>query len=139
LKEAFNFDLIWLKTILRFCKMSSTIQYSQPAPAPSIPVGDPISQLPVDQTPPNPTEIQIIDTLFKKHRRTMDIVFDEAKDSLLVALLVILVCLPQVDVTIRKFLPITDRSPYILVLVKGLVAAVLFWLTKYFYLSRKSS
>lgn len=119
--------------------MSSTIQYSQPAPAPSIPDGDSITQLPVDQTPPNPTEIQIIDTLFKKHRVTMDIIFDEAKEALIVALLVMLFCLPQIDVMIIKFLPVAERSPYILVVVKGLVAAALFWLMKHYYLSRKSS
>lgn len=119
--------------------MSNTIQYSQPTPTLGILDGDPIAQLPVDQTPPNPTEIQIIDTLFKKHRRTMDIVFEEAKDALVVALLVILFCLPHVDNMIKKFLPVTDRSPYILALVKGLVALTLFWLFKHFYLSRKTS
>ena len=119
--------------------MSSSVNYTQPAPTPSIPDGDPIAQLPVDQTPPNPTEVQIIDTLFKKHRRTMDIVFDEVKDTLIVAFLVILFCLPRVDTMIKNFLPVTDRSPYILVILKGLVAAVLFWLVKHSYLSRKSS
>jgi hypothetical protein len=119
--------------------MSSTVQYNQPAPSLGVPVGDPISQLPVDQTPPNNNELQIIDTLFKKHRGAMDLVFDESKDALLVAILVILFCLPQVNAIIIRIIPAAERSPYILVLIKGLVAAALFWLIKHFYLSRKSS
>lgn len=99
--------------------------------------GDSIAQLPVDQTTPNYDELQIIDTLFKKNRKTMDIVFEEAKDAMIVALLVILFCLPKVDDMIKNFLPITVNSPYILALVKGLGVASLFWLVKYFYLSRK--
>lgn len=100
--------------------------------------GDLIAKLPVDQIPPSSHEIQIIDTLFKKHRDTMDIIFEESKDSFLVALLVIVSCLPQIDSMIKKSLPVTERSPYILLLVKGLVTGALFWLIKYFFLSRKS-
>ena len=102
-------------------------------------VGDPIAQLPVDQNPLNPNEIQIIDTLFKKHRSSMDVIFEESKDALFVAVLVILFCLPQVTTLIQRFIPLADKSPYILFLIKGLAAAALFWLVKHFYLSRKAS
>jgi len=101
------------------------------------PDGDLITQLPIDQHQPTPHEVQIIDTLFKKHKGTMDVMFEEAKDSIIVALVIILFCLPQVDATIQKLLPITHKSPYILMLIKALAAGVLFWLLKHFYLSRK--
>jgi uncharacterized integral membrane protein len=101
------------------------------------PDGDLITQLPIDQQQPTPHEVQIIDTLFKKHKGTMDVMFEEAKDSIIVALVIILFCLPQVDATIQKLLPITHKSPYILMLIKALAAGVLFWLLKHFYLSRK--
>ncbi len=102
-----------------------------------VPDGDPITQLPIDQQQPSPYEVQIIDTLFKKHKGTMDIMFEEAKDSIIVVLIMILFCLPQIDIMIQKFLPITHKSPYILMLIKGLTAGVIFWLLKHFYLSRK--
>lgn len=114
-----------------------SVQYAQPMTA--SPVGDPIAQLPVDQNPPSNTEVQIIDTLFKKHRGTMDVIAEESKDALIVAILVIVFSMPQVDALVMKVLPMTENSPYILVLVKGVVAAALYWLVKHFYLSRKSS
>ena len=121
--------------------LSNTVYYNQPNQTdPSFKLdGDPISQLPVDQNPSNPHEIQLINTLFKKNRKTMDIVLDEAKDSLLIALLVIISCLPQLDKLLQKFIPLTEKSPYILLLIKGLIAGGLFWLIKHFYLSKKST
>lgn len=101
------------------------------------PSGDAIAQLPVDQNPPSNTEIQIIDTLFKKHQSTMDIIAEESKDALLVAILIILLSLPQVDILINKFIPSARTSPYMLLLAKGIVAAIFFWLVKHFYLSRR--
>jgi len=127
--------------------MSNTVYYNQPTqPTQTDPSygygygdGDPISQLPVDQNPPKPDEIQLINTLFKKNRKTMDIIFDELKDALLVALLVIISCLPQLDKLLHRFIPITEKSPYILLLIKGLITGILFWLIKHFYLSKKST
>ena len=115
-----------------------SIQYGQPEPSLSFQAGDPIAQLPVDKTPPNMNEIHIIDTLFKKHRRTIDVIFEEAKDALIVGLLIITFCLPQVDTIISKILPMTQKSMYFLLLSKGLLAAILYWFIKHFYLSRKS-
>ena len=114
-------------------KMTSSIQYSQPLAG-----GDPIKNLPVDKNPPLPNEINIIDTLFKKHRSTMDVIFEEAKDSVLVAALVVLACMPQIDVFIHKIVPMSKTSPYFLLLAKGLIAAFIFLLLKHFYLSRNS-
>jgi len=121
--------------------MSSAVQYSQTvAPAmQASAAGDPIAQLPVDQAPPTSNEIQIVNTLFKKHRGDMDVVFEEAKDSILVAVLVIVFSLPQIGAFIKRFLPMAEKSPYILVLVKGFAAMAIFWLVKHFYLSRKIS
>jgi hypothetical protein len=114
-----------------------SVQYTQPITAP--PSGDPITQLPVDHNPPSNTEVQIIDTLFRKHRSTMDVIAEESKDAVLVAILVIAFSLVQVDNLIMFTLPMTRTSPYILVLIKGIIAAVLYWLIKHFYLSRSSS
>lgn len=115
-------------------KMTSGIQYSQPLTG-----GDPINQLPVDKNPLLPNEVHIIDTLFKKHRGAMDMIFEEAKDSVLVASLVILACMPQIDLFIHRMIPISQQSPYFLLLAKGLIAAFLYWLIKHFYLSRNNT
>ena len=101
--------------------------------------GDSISNLPVDQNPPSPNETQIIDTLFKKHKSTMEVIMDEGKDSFLAGILVILFSLPQIDNFIQKFIPVTEKSIYILLLIKGLIAMFAFWLIKHFYLCRKGS
>lgn len=114
-----------------------SIQYVQPATTPA--TGDPITQLPVDQHPPNNNEVQIIDTLFKQHRSSMDVIAEEAKDSLIVAILIIVLSFPQIDSLLARVLPITETSPYIKVLIKGLIGAVLYWLIKHFYLSRKGT
>jgi hypothetical protein len=115
-------------------KMTNGVQYSQPLLG-----GDAIIQLPVDKNPPLPNEVHIIDTLFKRHRGAMDIIFEEVKDSVLVAALVVLACMPQNDLFIHKMIPISQQSPYFLLLAKGLIAAFLFWLIKHFYLSRKNN
>jgi len=115
--------------------MNNNVQYTQLGNKQE--TGDSINQLPVDQTQPNPTEIQIIDALFKKHPGTMEVFFNEAKDSFIVSVLVIFFCLSQIDVIIKKILPISENSPYIFALIKGLLAGILFWFIKHFYLSRK--
>lgn len=99
-------------------------------------VGDPITQLPVDQEPLNSSEVEIVNTLFKENRSTLDKIVGDSKDALFVGVLVILFSLPQVDLLINKLVPSTAKSPYITVLVKGLIAVAMFWIIKYFYLSR---
>ena len=124
---------------MKSVKMS--IQYNkntQPSEMQMSVGGDPIAQLPVDKTPPSQNEIHIIDSLFKKHRKTMDVIFEEAKSAIIVGLLVIMFCLPNIDTIIQKFLPITQKSLYFLLFFKGLIASVMYWLIKHFYLSRKS-
>ena len=113
--------------------MNNTIQYN-----PNFPIrGDPILQLPVDKNIPMPNEVHIIDTLFKKNPGAMNMIFSEGKESIIVALLIIASCLPQINDVFQKFLPITQSSPYFLFITKGLLFGLLFWLIKHFYLSRK--
>ena len=98
--------------------------------------GDTLAQLPVDETPPTNNEVQVVETLFKKHPKEMNSLFNELKDPALVAILVIAISLKQVEDLIKRFIPPADKSPYLLVLIKGLIVAVLYWLIKHFYLSR---
>lgn len=111
-----------------------SVQYSN---IPNQQHGDMISNLPVDKNPPTPNEIQIVDTLFKKHPNAMQVIMNESKDAILAGLLVILFCLEHIDNMIKRVLPITENSPYMLFIIKGVAAAILFWIIKHFYLSRK--
>lgn len=117
--------------------MENNVIYS-PTSAGIIQNADIISQLPSDQTQPSHNELRIVNSLFKENNNMMTSIFVEAKDSLLVGLLVILFSLPYIDELIKRFLPMTEKSPYILILVKACAAMALFWLIKHFYLSRKN-
>ena len=116
----------------------SSIQYSQPNSLGRA-SGDPISQLPVDQSQPSNNELQIVNSLFTKHKSTMDTLVEEAKDSVLIGSLFIAFSLPLIDGLLKKILPVTQKSPYILVAIKAITVMALYWLIKHFYLSRKSS
>lgn len=97
---------------------------------------DLLAQLPVDKIQPSHEEIQMVDVLFKNHNNTINLIFKEAKESLIVAILFILFSIPQIDDIIKKFLPITENSIYFLILFKALFVMILFWLIKFFYLSK---
>ena len=102
--------------------------------------GDIITQLPSDQTQPSHNELQIVNTLFKEHRQTMNVVFDECKDAVLVGLLFIaFTSIPQIDDFIRKILPISNKSNYFFIGCKVIIVICLFWIIKHFYLSKKNS
>ena len=121
----------------------SSIQYSQSAPTVQGvqgPTGDLISQLPVDQSQPTNNELQIVNSLFTTtHRNTMDTILKEAKDSIFIGMLFVIFSLPLVDSLLKRVLPITDKSPYILVAIKACCVMALYWLIKHFYLSRKAT
>lgn len=111
----------------------SAVNYDSPMMSPG---GDPIRQLPVDQSQPTNNELQIVDTLFVKHRDTMDSIFSEAKESLIIGFLFIIFSLPQVDELVKKIFPAAGTSPYILVASKAAIVVATYWLVKHFYLSR---
>ena len=117
----------------------SSVQYSQTPVQSSGSIGDPISRLPVDQSQPTNNELQIVNSLFTKHRGTMDILVEEGKDSLIVGVLFVIFSLPPVNSLIKKVLPMADRSPYILIAIKAVAMMIIFWLVKHFYLSRRNS
>ena len=114
----------------------STVQYHQTPPTGS---GDPITSLPMDKSQPSQSEINIVNTLFTKHKSTMDLVIAEVKDSAVIGLLFVVLSLPLTDNLIKKVLPITEKSPYVLIGAKAILLMALFWLTKYFYLSRRGN
>jgi len=105
----------------------------------NIKVADPIAALPTDKHEPTPSELHVINTLFNddSNKKSMSAIFIEAKESLIVGILFVILSIPQIDTLINKILPITEKSSYILLLVKVLIIMLLFWLVKHFYLAKK--
>lgn len=97
---------------------------------------DLISELPVDKKEPSTTELQIVNTLFTKHKKAMSSIFSEAKESLIVGVLFVIFTVPFVDSLLKKVLPITERSPWVLLLIKILFVMILFWIIKHWHFSK---
>jgi hypothetical protein len=97
---------------------------------------DVISSLPTNKSVPSYDELKLMDTLFRNEGSVNNIV-KEFKDSLLLGLTFILLSLPQIDELVKKFIPATTNSEYILLVVKGIIFGLLFWLIKNFGLIRK--
>jgi len=115
----------------------SSVQYNQNVQ--HLPVeGDPIAQLPADQSQPTTNELQIVNTLFAKHKPEMNAVFEEAKDALLVGALFLVFSMPQADALLIRLVPAAGKSPYILLGLKALIVTASYWLLQHFYLSRAS-
>ena len=97
---------------------------------------DVLSTLPTDKIPPTSSELQILNTLFN-HKKEINNILSEAKEAIIVGIIFLLFSVPQLDSLIQKFIPITEKSTYILLLIKILFVIVLFWVIKHFYLIKK--
>jgi hypothetical protein len=97
---------------------------------------DSIESLPTDKNALSHSEMQIMDTLFQK-KALFDTILNATKEVLIAGILFIILSLPQVDEQIKKFVPSTNTSPYILLGVKCLIFMVLFFVVKNMYLVRK--
>jgi hypothetical protein len=98
---------------------------------------DVLSTLPADSYPPSQAEKNIVDTLFTKHKDTMDSVYEESKDSILVGILFIVFSIPQLNDIIYKLVPSAQNSIYITIAIKAAAVMVIYWLVRHYYLSRK--
>ncbi len=103
---------------------------------PSHLIGDNIYDLPTDKKKSSDNDIDTINTLFYKNKSMIDTIFTESKEPLLVALLVFLVSLPQIDDLVQKYIHITSSSLYIRAAVKGCIVMVLYWCIVNFYFKK---
>jgi hypothetical protein len=97
---------------------------------------DLIYELPTDKIEPSQDELKIVNNLFKKNKKFMTRIANELKDPLLVGILYIIFSFSKIDELIQKFIPITNNSPYILLLIKTGILMIIYWFVKHFYLSR---
>ncbi len=100
------------------------------------PISDNLSSLPTDKNNPSEVDKNMTDTIFGANLSITQKLVKEGKDMMIIGLLFISLSLPQVDELIKKFVPATQNSVYILILIKAIMVMVLFWLIKHFYLSR---
>lgn len=102
-------------------------------------LGDSIASLPTDSTPPNPSEVQVLDTLFKRDKSTVQKFLDGTKDIILAGLLFALFSIPQVNSLIYKLFPSSTKSEYILLFIRVCIFMLLFFVLKNFYLVRNKA
>ena len=121
--------------------LNANQQRPGPSQSPQMIIGDDIKQLPVNKTPPTHNEIHLAHNLFAEptHRNTMSIIFEEGKEAIVTGFLFIIFSLPQVDNLFHKIIPVTSRSIYLLLFLKGLLFIMIWWVIKYFYLARKDT
>lgn len=98
---------------------------------------DSIDALPTDQNNPTHAEIQIIDQLFKQKHSIVQKILSGTKDVLVIGFVFLLFSLPQFDEFLKKLIPTTENSPYILVAIKAVLFAFVYFLVKNLYLVRK--
>lgn len=99
--------------------------------------GDSLDALPTDQSPPSHDEVKMVETLFKQKHSTMQKIMRGAKEFVFMFLLFVVVSLPQVSGLIRKFITVAE-SPYILILIQGVLFTIVYFLVKNMYLVRKN-
>lgn len=95
--------------------------------------GDDIKNLPTDTNMPSHDEIQLINTYFRENKESSKYILEESKEIIIIAILFVILSVPQVDDLIKKFLPVAS-SPYILLIIKGIMLGVIFYIIKNFYL-----
>jgi hypothetical protein len=101
-------------------------------------MGEFIANLPVNQEKPTADELEIINALFTSESTTVKTTINEFKDSGIIAVIIIIVFLPQFDSFLRKTFPILEKSPIFLLVAKALIVSVSFWIVKYFALAKKN-
>lgn len=88
--------------------------------------GDEIESLPNTKTNITVDEINIMNTFFSNN----DKLINDIKEMILLLVLYIIFSINAVDILIKKFIPITNNSIYILYTIKGLIFVISYFLIK---------
>ena len=100
-------------------------------------VGDNIKDLPVDETVPSHNEIKMVETLFKQKMTFAQKLMKGAKEFIILFLLFIVFSIPQLDTLLKKFMSI--ESPYVFMVLKGIVFVVTYFIIQNLYLVKKKN
>ena len=116
--------------------MNTQAQYLQSKNNNQYIAGDIIENLPSDYSVPSHNELRLVDSLFQKQQNTIEKIVHNSKDVIIIGLLFFIFSLPQIDGLIKKIVPITTSSSYILLGVKTLLFMFVYFLLNNFYLSK---
>jgi len=101
------------------------------------PRGDFLNSLPTNNVQPSTTEMSVIEKLFETHKDTAKNVVKDFKNEFIVGIVVFALLLPQTDALLLKYVPYTQKSPYILMILKVLIFVLLSWLIRNFWLLKE--
>lgn len=102
----------------------------------NIQIPDNLDQLPTDKTQPTHEEMRIINTLFKENNSSAGKLFIEFRPLVILAILFIIVSLPQVEDFIKK-LPIhIPNNSYVMLILKALILVFAYYFINNMYLVR---
>lgn len=99
--------------------------------------GDPINRLPTDASIPSHDELQIINSIFRENKASGGRIFEEAKEVVILVILFIVLSIEPLDKGLKKVVPAANNQ-YVLILIKGIILGVAFYVIKNFYLVRKN-
>ena len=99
--------------------------------------GDLISDLPKVKTQADPEDKRVVNSIFGSGngggKKSLVV---HMRGVVIILALFILFSVPQFDKILLKVLPFTRKSPYILIIIKSILFALIYWLISYFYLSK---
>tara|TARA_Y100000389_G_scaffold55699_1_gene51560 strand:+ start:1199 stop:1507 length:309 start_codon:yes stop_codon:yes gene_type:complete len=98
---------------------------------------DNIESLPVDTKEPTPTELKIVNSLFKSNKTQFKLVLSEFKSTLILGILFIIISNSYSNNILAKYLPVLEKSEMYNLILKAFLLMLSFWLINNFYLSRK--
>lgn len=94
---------------------------------------DIIEDLPSNKLQPSHGELQIMDKLF--YQKPNYNLISEVKTLSILAILFMIMSLDIVKNIINKFIPISNNSIYITLLIQALIFVIVYWLINNFWLS----
>lgn len=115
----------------------NNIQYSKetlPVNQQSQYMGDIIENLPVDNSVLSHNEIRIVDQLFQRKKGLFDKILSNFKDILIIGTIFIFFSIHFIDDLIKKFIPSSNNSQYILIGVKTFLFMISYFIVKNLYL-----
>lgn len=98
---------------------------------------DNIDSLPVDTKEPTPTELKIVNSLFKSNKTQFKLVLSEFKSTLILGILYIIISNSYSNNILAKYIPVLEKSETYNLILKAVLLMISFWLINNFYLSRK--
>jgi uncharacterized integral membrane protein len=95
---------------------------------------DPIESLPTDKDNVSANSLHLLNTFFTEKESHVRVMLGELREVVILAILYILISLPQVDSFLLNIFSFTNNSPIILMVVKGVVLGILYYVTTNFKL-----